>query len=95
MNSIDYKIFDPHRLIIIFSDKIDLVVDDSEKICLEVIYMLLYQILAYSIHAKIKKSHKNNKVKILAPKWNEESQLLDGYLEYIIRKSETFTDNRI
>ena len=38
--------------------------------------MLLYQILAYTIHEKnIKKSCKKNKFKISAPTWNEEFEL--------------------
>ena len=50
----------------------------------------------------IKKSYKNNKFKISALTWNEEFELPDGsysvsdiqyYLEYIIKKHETVTDN--
>ena len=39
--------------------------------------MLLYQILAYIIHGKTKKLNKqqNNKLKTLAPTWNEEFEL--------------------
>ena len=41
--------------------------------------MLLYQILAQTIHGKIlKKSCKNNEFKTSAPKWNEEFELPDG-----------------
>ena len=41
--------------------------------------MLLYQVLAFTIHEKnIKKSYKNNKCKISAPTWNEEFELPDG-----------------
>ena len=40
---------------------------------------MLYQILAFTIHGKIKtKLYKNNKFKILAPTWNEEFELPDG-----------------
>ena len=51
---------------------------------------------------KIKKSYRNNKFKISAPKWNEDFELPDGlfsvsdiqeYFEYIIKKYETVTDN--
>ena len=58
--------------------------------------MLLYEILAFTIHGKIfKKSCKNNKLKMSAPTWNEEFALLDGsysvsdiqnYFEYIFKK---------
>ena len=39
--------------------------------------MLLYQILAYTIHINIKKSYKNNKFKVSTPTWNEEFELPD------------------
>ena len=58
--------------------------------------MLLYQIIAYTIHGKnIKSCSKNNKFKISAPAWNEQFELLDGsysvsdiqdFFEYILRK---------
>ena len=57
--------------------------------------MLLYQILAYTILEKYKKSYKNNKFKISAPTWNEEFELPDGsysisyiqdYFEYLLKK---------
>ena len=40
--------------------------------------MLLYQILACTIHGKILKSHRNNKLKISDPKWNKNFELPDG-----------------
>ena len=64
--------------------------------------ILLYQILAFSIHGNIKKSYKNNKLKISAPTWNEEFELNDGscsisdiqdYLEHLLKKDEKVTDN--
>ena len=40
--------------------------------------MLLYQILAHSIHGKkMKKSYKNNKFKISAPTWHKRFELPD------------------
>ena len=48
----------------------------------------------------IRKQYKNNKLKIIAPTWNDEHELLDGlysesdiqdYIEYIIRKHEKGT----
>ena len=48
----------------------------------------------------IRKQYKNNKLKIIAPTWNDEFQLLGGsysvsdiqdYIEYIIKKHETLT----
>ena len=41
--------------------------------------MLLYQILAFTIHEKLrKKSYKDNKFEISAVTWNEEFELPDG-----------------
>ena len=41
--------------------------------------MLLNQILASTVHAKIfKKSYKNNKFKMSAPMWNDIFELPDG-----------------
>ena len=57
--------------------------------------MLLYQILAYTILEKYKKSYKNNKFKISAPTWYEEFELPDGsysisyihdYFEYLLKR---------
>ena len=48
----------------------------------------------------IRKQYKNNKLKIIAPTWNDEFQLPGGsysvsdiqdYIEYIIKKHETLT----
>ena len=68
--------------------------------------MLLYQTLAFTIHAKIQKSHtkiyKNNKLKISAPTWNEDFELPDGpysvsdiqdCFQYILKKYEPNPDN--
>ena len=65
--------------------------------------MLLYQILAYTIHGKIfLKSYKNNKLKISGPTLNDKLELPDGqrpasdiqnYFECIIKIHETLTDN--
>ena len=39
--------------------------------------MSLYQILAFTINGKIKKSYKNNKFNISAPTWSDKFGLLD------------------
>ena len=48
----------------------------------------------------MRKQYKNNKLKIIAPTWNDEFELPDGsysvsdikdYIEYIIKKYETLT----
>ena len=57
--------------------------------------MLLYQILAFTIHEKKKNSFKNNTFNISDPTWNEVFELLDGlysvsdiqeYFECILKK---------
>ena len=90
MNSENSKASDTHRLLLNLLDKIILKRSD--------INMFLYQTLEFSIHRKIsKKSCKNNKSKISAPKWNEEFDLADGLpdnnYEYIIKQHETVTNN--
>ena len=87
MNFKNSKTFYPHRLLLNLTDKINLTRND----------MLLYQILAYTMHGKIfKKSFKNSKFKISAPTWNDKFDLPDGsysvsdvqeyYFEYIFKK---------
>ena len=61
------------------------------------LYALLYQILAFTIHGKTQKSYKNNKFKILkfkTPTWDEEFELpgesfsvsdIQDYFEYIVK----------
>ena len=56
----------------------------------------------YYRQTNIKKSHKNNKFKIAAPRWYEKLELSDGscsvsdiknYFAYTIKKYDTLTDN--
>ena len=58
------------------------------------LYALLYQILAFTIHGKTQKSYKNNKFKISTPTWDEEFELpgesfpvsdIQDYFEYIVK----------
>ena len=58
----------------------------------------LQNLSIYYTRKNIRKQHKNNKLKIIAPIWNDEFQLLDGsysvsniqdYIKYIIKKHET------
>ena len=68
------------------------------------INVLLYQVLAFTIHLKIikKRSYKNNEFKTSAPTWNEEFELPDGSyfvsniqdcFKFVLRKHETVVDN--
>ena len=92
MNSDNSKISDPHRLLLNFSDKINLKRSDK--------YVALSRLIIFYSWENIKKSYKNSKFKILAPTWNEEFELPDGshyvsdiqdYFENIIKKYKTVT----
>ena len=86
VNSENNKTSDPDRLLLNLSDKINL--RRSYK------YVALSNLSIYYIWKNIKKSYKNNKLKISVPLWNEEFELPDGsysvsdiqdYLEYILK----------
>ena len=68
MNSENSKTWDPHRLNLM--DKIDLRRKDK--------YVDLSNISIYYTWKNIKKSYKNNKLKISTSTWNEELELRDG-----------------
>ena len=65
--------------------------------------MLLFKIYLFITRGKIfkkKTQYENNKLKLIVPTWNDESELLDGSysasdiqdnIEYIIKKHETLT----
>ena len=91
MNSKNSKT--PDRLLLNLTDKIDL---RSDK------YVALSNLSIYDTWKNIAKPYKNNKFKISAPTWNEETELPDGsysisdiqdYFEYILKKNmETVKD---
>ena len=94
MNSKNIKTYDPHRLVLNLSDKINL--KRSGKCD------ALSNLSIYYTWENIKYSYKNNKFKISAPTWNEEFKLPDrsysvsdiqDCLEYILRKHGEKTDN--
>ena len=70
MNSGNSKISHPHSLLLNLSDKINLKRKDK--------YVALSNLSIYYTWKNIKKSYKNNKIKISAPKWNDKFDLLDG-----------------
>ena len=64
--------------------------------------MTLANLSIYYTWKNIKSEYNNNKLKILAPTWNDTFDLLDGsysiadiqdYFEFIINKHETVTEN--
>ena len=85
-NSKNSKTFEPHRLLLNFSDKINS--NKSDK------FVALSNLRIYYTWKNTKKSHKNNKFKISEPTWNEKFGLCDesysvtdiqDYFEYIIK----------
>ena len=94
VNSENSKTFDPHKLLLNLTDKINLKRSDK---CIALLNLSIYY-----TWKNIKKSGKNNKIKISAPTWNEEFKLPNGSysvsdiqdnFKYIIKKHETVTDN--
>ena len=101
INSVNNETSDPYRLLLNLSNKINLKRSDK--------YVALSNLIIYfhlSINSlymeKIKKSYRNTKFKISGKTWNEKSELPDGscsesdvqnYLEYVIKKHNTFTNN--
>ena len=67
MNSENIKTSDRQRLLLNLSDKINLQRSDE--------YVVLSNHSIYYTWKNMKKSYKNNKFKISAPTWNEESEL--------------------
>ena len=70
MNSENGKTFDPRRLVIDFSSKINL--KGSNK------YVALSNLSIYYTQKNKKTTYKNNKFKISAPAWNDKFELPDG-----------------
>ena len=69
MDSGNSEITDLRRLLLNFSDKVNLKRSDK--------YVALSNLSIYYTWKNIKRSHKNNKFKISAPTWNEEFELPD------------------
>ena len=87
MNSKNSKTSDLYRLLLNLKNKIDLKRKDK--------YIALSNLSIYYTWKNIKKSYKNNKVKLSAPTWDEEFELPDGsysiwdipdYFEHIFKK---------
>ena len=89
MNSKNSKTSNPERLLLNLSDKINLKRSDK--------YIALSNLCISYTWKNVKRLHKNNKLKISAPTWNEGFELPDGsysvsdiqdYFEYILKQHE-------
>ena len=76
MNSKNRKAFDPYRLIVNLSHKINL--NRSDK------YVALSNLSIYYTWKNIKKSYRNNKFQISAPTWNANMNYLMDHNVYQI-----------
>ena len=92
MNPRNSKISDPRRILLNFTDKINLKRSDK--------YVALSNLSIYYTRENIKKLYKNKKSKISTPTWNEEFELPDesypvsdiqDYFEYTLKKHGTKT----
>ena len=94
MNTENSKTNEPHRFKLDLKDKLNLKNPNKN--------MALANLSIYYTWENIKSEYKNNKFKILAPTWNDTFDLPDGsysisdiqdYIEFIIKKHETLTEN--
>ena len=92
MNTENSQTKEPHKFFLNLSQRLDLT--SASK------HVALQNLSIYHTWKNIRKQYKNNKVRIIAPTWNDEFELPDGsysisdiqdYIEYIIKKHETLT----
>ena len=94
MNTLNSKTNEPNKFLYQYTDKLSLKNPNKN--------MALANLSIYYTWKNIKSEYNNNKFKIHAPTWNDTFTLDDGsysisdiqgYIEYIIKKHETITDN--
>ena len=92
MNTENSKMNEPHKFVLTLLQRLD--IRSWSK------HVVLQNLSIYQTWRDIRKQYKNNKLKIIAPTWNDEFELPDGsysmsdiqdYIEYIIKKHETLT----
>ena len=89
MNTENSKMNKPHKFFLSLSERLDL--KNSNK------HIALQNLSIYYMQKNIRKQYKNNRLKIIAPRWNDEFELSDGSYsvsdiqDYIIKKHETLT----
>ena len=70
MNTENSKTNEPHKFVLNLSQRFDLRSSDKR--------VALQNLSIYYTWKNIRKKYKNNKLKIIAPTWNDEFELLDG-----------------
>ena len=92
MNTENSKTNEPHKFVLNLSQRLDL--RSSNKL------VAFQNLPIYYTWKNIIKQYKNNKLKMIAPTWNDEFELpersysvsdIQDYIEYIIKKHETLT----
>ena len=92
MNAVNSKTSESHKFVLNLSQRLDL--RSSDKL------VALQNLCIYYTWKNIRKQYNNNKLKIIAPTWNDEFELPDGfysvsdiqdYIEFIIKKHKTLT----
>ena len=90
MNTENSKTNKPRKFVLNLSQRLDL--RSSNK------HVSFQNLFIYYTRKNMRKQYKNNKLKIIAPTWNDGFKLADGsysvtdikdYIEYIIKKHET------
>ena len=88
MNTENSKTNEPHEFVLNLSQRLDL--RSSDK------HVALQNLSIYYTCKNIREQYKNNKLKIIAPTWNDELELCNGsysdsdiqdYIRYIIKKA--------
>ena len=95
MNTGNSKTNKSNKFIYHFTDKLNLKTPNNKTVG-------LVNVSIYYTWKNIKSAYNNNKFKICAPTWNDETDLPDGsysvsdiqnYFEFIIKKHETLAEN--
>ena len=75
MNTKSSKTNKPHRFVLHLSQRLDLRISNK--------HVALQNLSIYYTWKNIRKKHKNNKLNIIPPTWNDEFELPDGsYVRY-------------
>ena len=94
MNKENNKTNDPRKFALILTKRLYLRTQNK--------HTALQNLYIYDTWKNIRQQYKNNKLKIIAPTWNDEFELPDGsysvsdiqdYIEYIIKKRKTLPRN--